>query len=95
MKSNKIDLNIIKNISENQHNLSNILSAVVLTLDICESVTELSPEDFTLIKEELVRAMQLLKTNQQILGSLIEKETVPETKDDSPASTDAAYEPKW
>ncbi len=92
MKFGDIDINTIQNISENQHNLSNILSAVVLTLDLCGSVTELSHEDFNMIKEELGRAILVLHSNQQMLSQIMEKTADSEIKEDNSDNSDAAYE---
>jgi hypothetical protein len=92
MKFGDIDINTINNISENQHNLSNILSAVVLTLDMCGSVTDLTPEDFNLIKEELGRAIPILHKNQHMLSQIMEKNADSEINDDDFGSPDTAYE---
>jgi hypothetical protein len=64
MSKNPVALNVVQRLRQYNHEIANYLLTASLTLELCGSVRNMTPEDFDLIKVELVKVMGELQKSQ-------------------------------
>ncbi|MEI7554802.1 hypothetical protein [Candidatus Chlorohelix sp.] len=64
MNKNSVAQNVVQRLRHYNHEIANYLLTASLTLELCGSVRNMTPEDFDLLKVELLKIMGELQKSQ-------------------------------